>query len=382
MTSTKSAPPARSTGSHPATQPRITRDNLATLQGHILAEEQKHPGASGDLSWILSAMSLAAKTIANKVRRARIEDVLGDYGEENIHGEGQQKLDVIANEILLRCLGNRPSVAVVASEEDENPLIIRCGHEGGKYCVIFDPLDGSSNLDVCVSVGTIFSILHNDPTIPGAVETLAQPGSRQVAAGYILYGSSTVFVLTTARTSGGGGGVDMFVLDQAIGSFVLVKPNLRIPATGKTYSVNEANRRTFPDGYNRYLDWAHASGYSSRYIGSMVADVHRTLLKGGVFLYPPTKKNPEGKLRLMYEANPMAMIIENAGGKAVTGGAVATAREPSPPGTGQGEGFSARILDIIPTGIHQRTPIVIGSPTEVNHVLHHLAMPSASRQTA
>ncbi len=358
--------PVTSEADHAVTRPRFTRDNLATLQGHILAEEEKHPQAKGDLSWILSAMSLAAKTIANKVRRARIEDVLGDHGEANIHGEGQQKLDVIANEILLRCLGARPSVAVVASEEDEEPTIIRRGHEGGKYCVIFDPLDGSSNLDVCVSVGTIFSILRNDPTIPGAVETLCQPGSRQVAAGYILYGSSTVFVLTT------GSGVDMFVLDQAIGSFVLVKRNISIPRSGATYSVNEGYRDTFPEGYTRYLDWAHRQGYSLRYIGSMVADVHRTLMKGGVFLYPPTKKNPEGKLRLMYEANPMAMIIEQAGGRAVTGSA---GPEPSSSGggRGQGEGPSPdRILDIVPTSIHQRTPLVIGSPDEVDAVLRHL----------
>jgi fructose-1,6-bisphosphatase I len=215
---------------------------------------------------------------------------------------------------------------------------------------VFDPLDGSSNLDVSVGVGTIFSILRNDPAIPDAVETLCQPGRLQVAAGYVLYGSSTVFVITT------GAGVDMFVLDPSIGSFVLVKAGVRVPLAGKIYSVNEANRRTFPDGVGRYLDWAHAQGYSSRYIGSMVADVHRTLLKGGVFLYPPTKKNPEGKLRLMYEANPMALIIEQAGGRAMTAG---------PDG-------ATRILDIQPTGIHQRTSVVIGSAEEVDHVVSHL----------
>ena len=178
---------------------------------------------------------------------------------------------------------------MVASEEDDQPTLLRRSDQGGKYCVVFDPLDGSSNLDVSVGVGTIFSILRNDPAIPGAVETLCQPGSKQVAAGYVLYGSSTVFVLTT------GTGVDMFVLDPSIGSFVLVKRQIRIPETGKIYSVNEANRNTFPPGFSRYLDWAHENGYSSRYIGSMVADVHRTLLKGGVFMYPPTKKNPEGQ---------------------------------------------------------------------------------------
>lgn len=321
----------------------VLRDNLTTLQSHIIAEQLNYPQASGELTWILSALSLAGKAIANKVRRARIEDVLGEAGESNVHGEAQQKLDVIANEILLRLLGNRPSVAVVASEEDDDPTIIRRGNEGGKYCVIFDPLDGSSNLDVSVGVGTIFSIIRNDPEIHGVMETVCQPGHTQVAAGYILYGSSVVFVLTT------GNGVDMFVLDQSIGAFILVKKGLRMPPAGKTYSVNEAYRATFPHGFNRYLDWAHAEGYSSRYIGSMVADVHRTLLKGGVFLYPPTKKNPEGKLRLMYEANPMAMLVEQAGGKAVSG--------------------TQRILDIQPTDIHQRTSVVLGSTTEVDAVL-------------
>jgi fructose-1,6-bisphosphatase I len=325
--------------------------NLTSLQSHILREEERYPGAGGDFTWILSALSLAAKSIAAKVRTARIEDVLGDHGESNVHGESQQKLDVIANEILMTCLGNRPSMAVVASEEDEEPTILRRGNEGGKYCVVFDPLDGSSNLDVCVSVGTIFSILRNDPLIQGAVETICQPGRTQVAAGYILYGSSTVFVLTT------GNGVDMFVLDPAIGSFVLVKSKIRIPDAGKTYSVNEAYRHTFPAGFGKYLDWAHDNGYSSRYIGSMVSDVHRILLKGGVFLYPPTKKNPEGKLRLMYEANPMAMIVEQAGGRAVVGAS----------GTPY-----ARLLDVQPTTIHQRTSVVMGSKNEVDAVLEHL----------
>ncbi len=328
------------------------RPNLTSLQSHILQEEEQYPTAGGDFTWILSALSLAAKSIAHKVRTARIEDVLGDQGgAANVHGETQQKLDVIANDILMTCLGNRPSVAVVASEEDEEPTILRRGTQGGKYCVVFDPLDGSSNLDVCVSVGTIFSILRNDPAIDGAAETLRQPGTKQVAAGYILYGSSTAFVLTT------GNGVYMFVLDPAIGSFVRVGDRLRIPQSGRHYSVNEAYRHSFPDGFSRYLDWAHDHDYSSRYIGSMVSDVHRILLKGGVFLYPPTKKNPEGKLRLMYEANPMAMIIEQAGGKAVIG---ATA-DPA-----------ARLLEIMPTSIHQRTSVVLGSTDEVDAVLAHL----------
>ncbi|MFO7302195.1 MAG: class 1 fructose-bisphosphatase [Acidobacteriota bacterium] len=325
--------------------------NLMSLQSFILREEERYPSAGGDFTWILSALSLAAKSIAAKVRTARIEDVLGEQGGANVHGETQQKLDVIANDILMTCLGNRPSVAVVASEEDEEPTILRRGSQGGKYCVIFDPLDGSSNLDVCVSVGTVFSILRNDPNIPGAAETLQQPGTKQLAAGYILYGSSTVFVLTT------GNGVHMFVLDPAIGTFVLVKSNIQIPRAHRSYSVNEAYRHSFPAGIQRYLDWAHQHDYSSRYIGSMVSDVHRILLQGGVFLYPPTKKNPTGKLRLMYEANPMAFIMEQAGGRAVVGSG------PEP---------DRRVLEIEPTGIHQRTSLVIGSPDEVANVLTHL----------
>jgi fructose-1,6-bisphosphatase I len=329
---------------------------MTSLQSHILDEEARYPSASGDLTWILSALSLAAKAIAAKVRHARIEDVLGDHGGANVHGETQQKLDVIANDILMTCLGNRRTVAVVASEEDEEPTILRRGADGGKYCVVFDPLDGSSNLDVSVSVGTIFSILRNRAEVADPVETILQPGSQQVAAGYILYGASTVFVLTT------GHGVDMFVLDSSIGSFVLVKRQLRIPEQHACYSVNEANRLSFPDGYRRYLDWAHANGYSSRYIGSMVADLHRILLKGGVFLYPPTSRNPEGKLRLMYEGNPMAMIVEQAGGKGLLGALQA----------GDGGVKTQRLLDVQPTTIHQRTSVVIGSPVEVDRVMDHL----------
>ena len=324
--------------------------SIVTIDRFIIEQEAKSPEATGELSGILYDLAVAAKMISSKVRRAGLIEILGGAGSDNVQGEAQQKLDVIANDLLMTCLGSRPSLAVVASEEDQEPTILRRGIEGGKYCVVFDPLDGSSNLDVSVGVGTIFSILRNESSIPGAVETLCQKGSQQVAAGYVLYGSSTVFVLTT------GHGVDMFVLDPSIGSFVLVKRQVRIPAVGKTYSVNEANRDTFPEGIGRYLDWARAHGYSSRYIGSMVADIHRTLLKGGVFLYPPTKKNPEGKLRLMYEANPMAMIVEQAGGRAVTGL----------------PGRSSDILDVLPTGIHQRTSVVIGSRDEVDAVVRQL----------
>ncbi len=321
--------------------------NIVTLQSHILAEETKHPGASGTFSWILSAMSIAAKVIAAKIKRARLEDVLGALDAENVQGERQQKLDVIANDALLKFLGGRSGVAIVASEENEEPILLRTdtGDER-RYVVLFDPLDGSSNLDTCGGVGTIFSILRHDRRAKPIENSVLQRGAEQVAAGYVLYGSSVVFVLTT------GSGVDMFVLDPSIGAFLRVQQGVKVPKAGKTYSVNEGNRRTFPDGYQRYLDWAQAQGYSSRYSGAMVADVHRLLLKGGVFLYPPTKKNPEGKLRLMYEANPMAFIIEQAGGKAFAG--------------------KERILEVAPKAVHQRTSVVLGSSDEVDAVLRCL----------
>ena len=334
-----------------ATDPLQTLDHagpIVTIQSHLLKAQSSIPGATGTLSWILSALSISAKIIANKVRCARLQDVLGEAGVDNVQGEQQQKLDVISNAVLLRLLGGRDGVAIVASEENEEPVIIRDDPASEhRYCVLFDPLDGSSNLDVCGGVGTIFSILRHAPGENDAQRALLQPGRHQVAAGYVLYGSSTVMVLTV------GAGVDMFVLDPAVGAFMLVERGLRTPLRHRSYSVNEGNRRTFPDGYQKYLDWAQDNGYSSRYVGSMVADVHRILLKGGVFMYPPTRKAPAGKLRLMYEANPMAMLVEQAGGQALV--------EPG-----------RRVLDVQPGAIHQRTPVILGSAEEVDHVVRHL----------
>lgn len=328
-------------------QPPIDSAKLLSIQSYLLAEEAKHPGATGRFTWILSAISLATKFIAARCRRARIENVLGALGTENVQGETQQKLDVIANETLLSCLGSRAGLAIVASEENEEPLLLRTSTDGERpYIALFDPLDGSSNLDTCGSVGTIFSILQHDRRAASPHEAIRQPGTQQVAAGYVLYGPSTVMVLTT------GHGVQMFVLDPTIGSFLLVEENVRIPEAAKTYSLNEAYTATFPEEYQRYLGWAHENGYSSRYAGAMVADVHRVLVKGGVFLYPPTQKAPSGKLRLMYEANPMAMIIEQAGGKAYSG--------------------LQRTLEIEPEALHQRTSVIMGSPNEVDRVLEHL----------
>jgi len=318
---------------------------IVTMQSHILQQQARFPEASGALSWVLSAISISAKMIASQVRRARLEDVLGSIGAQNVQGETQQKLDVIANEILLRNLGGRQGVAMVASEENEQALILRDANDGEtRYCVMFDPLDGSSNLDIAGGVGTIFSILRKDRRSANIGDSLLQPGVRQVAAGYVLYGSSTVMTLTI------GSGVDMFVLDPAIGAFVRVAESLKIPPRQKCYSLNEGNRLSLPEGYQRYLHWAQENGYSSRYIGAMVADVHRILIQGGVFMYPPTSKAPKGKLRLMYEANPMALLVEQAGGKALAA-----------PGQ--------RILEVQPTDIHQRSCVILGSADEVDQVV-------------
>lgn len=330
-----------------------TQREIVTLQSHILAQQDKNPDSTGTLSWILSALSISAKVIADNVRRARLEDVLGSAGAENVQGEQQQKLDVISNEVLMRTLGSREGVAIVASEENEEPVIIRNDAEGERrYCVLFDPLDGSSNLDVCGGVGTIFSILRQDRRATDAEASLLQAGDEQVAAGYILYGSSTVLCLTL------GDGVDMFVLDPAIGAFLRVEEQLKIPQANKSYSMNEGNRLSFPDGYQNYLAWAQQNGYSSRYVGAMVADVHRILLKGGVFVYPPTAKAPNGKLRLMYEANPMAMLIEQAGGKAFAG-----LNE---------DGSGHRIMELQPQDIHERCTVILGSVDEVDAVISQL----------
>jgi fructose-1,6-bisphosphatase I len=316
---------------------------LLTVQQHIQEEQRRHyPHATGEFSWLLSGLTLATKMIADKVRRAGLADILGSAGQSNVQGETQQKLDVFANEALRHCLGSRGNVAIMASEEDEQPLVQERDREHGRYVVVFDPLDGSSNIDVNVSVGTIFSILRCEPDPSKQRDPLAdvlQPGRRQVGAGYVVYGSSTMLVYTT------GNGVHGFTLDPSIGAYIISHRHITMPARGNIYSVNEANSDSFPEPYRRFL--AHLrSGkagrtYSSRYIGSLVADFHRTLLKGGIFLYPPTQHFPKGKLRLMYEANPIAFLAEQAGGRATDG--------------------SQDILDVQPTALHQRTPLVVGS---------------------
>ena len=311
---------------------------LVTVQQHILQQqEDKFPAARGTFSSLLSGMTLATKMIQAKIRRAGLVDILGSAGATNVQGETQQKLDVYANQAVLHCLGAREKVAFLVSEENEQPVTIDRS-EDGKYIIVFDPLDGSSNIDVNVSVGTIFSILRRPEGAHGEAAVL-QPGWKQVAAGYVVYGSSTIFVYTA------GHGVFGFTLEPEIGAFILTFANMKIPAHGNMYSVNEANFDRFPESYQAFLRHLRSQDYGSRYIGSLVADFHRILLKGGVFLYPPTTHNPKGKLRLLYEANPLAFIAEQAGGQAVSG--------------------AGRIMDIVPTAIHERTPLVIGSREEV-----------------
>jgi fructose-1,6-bisphosphatase I len=337
-----------------AEKPFMPSPSLLTVEQHILVEQRRvRPHSSGEFSWLLSGITLAAKVVSEQVRRAGLADVLGSAGTTNVQGETVQKLDVLANQALLHCLGTRGNVAVMASEENEQPIVVERDPADGRYIVVFDPLDGSSNIDVNVSVGTIFSILRREAATTGArdlTSDVLQPGVNQLAAGYVLYGSSTVLVFTT------GHGVNGFTLDPSIGAFILSHPDIHMPKSGAIYSVNEANADTFPEPYQHYLallrSGATGRTYSSRYVGSLVADFHRTLLKGGIFLYPPTRHYPGGKLRLMYEANPIAFIAEQAGGAA-----------------GDGKG---RILDIQPASLHQRTPLVVGSRAEMDLLAHTL----------
>ncbi|MHC4610036.1 MAG: class 1 fructose-bisphosphatase [Planctomycetota bacterium] len=341
----------------PSSKPGVT-----TIAQHIIEGQRAHPTASGEFSWLLSGITLATKIIESKVQRAGIVDVLGSAGTTNVQGEEVQKLDMVANEAIKNCLGYRGNVGIVASEEDDEPIVIKEASPEARYIVLFDPLDGSSNIDVNVSIGTIFSILQRRDgahSTGGPMPHVLQPGINQVAAGYVVYGSSTVMAYTT------GDGVHLFTLDPQIGAYVLTRENVRMPEGGKFYSVNEAYKATFPEGIRKYLDWAktdEAGRYSLRYIGSLVADFHRTLLRGGVFLYPPTGKQSEGKLRLMYEANPLAFLAEQAGGAASDG--------------------SQRILEKQPTALHQRTPLIIGSKTEVDRVLKFLSPEPVAAQAA
>lgn len=331
----------------PVKDPIITRPGrIVTIDRHILNQQLQHPGARGDLSKLLYDIALVGKLIAREVTKAGLVDILGETGTVNVQGERVQKLDDFANECFLRTFEHGGQLCVMASEEEDDPVAIPADLEVGNYVLLFDPLDGSSNIDANVSIGSIWSVYRRvSEGGAGTLRDLLQCGCEQVAAGYIVYGSSTMLVYTT------GTGVSGFTLDPSIGEFLLSHPSIEMPARGSVYSCNEGYRNLFFDATRRFLDYLqesdteHGRPYSARYIGSMVADVHRTLLYGGIFMYPATQKAPGGKLRLMYEANPMAWIIEQAGGMASTG--------------------KDRILGLQPSELHARVPVFMGSEEDV-----------------
>jgi len=330
----------------------MSQSNLITMDEFTIQETRKFPQATGDLSALLRDLGLAGKIINKQVRKAGLVDILGKHGATNVQGEEQMKLDVFANETLISILKNCTECAGIASEENDDHLSYEdtFSHQS-KYVVLFDPLDGSSNIDVNASIGTIFAIYKRVSEIgtPCTQEDFLQPGNRLVAAGYIIYGSSTMMVYATRL------GVNGFTLEPSIGEFCLSHPNMKCPEKGKIYSINQGNSVKYDDGMLSYLSYCMESNkeegrpYTQRYIGSMVADMHRTLIKGGIFIYPGDKSAPKGKLRLQYECNPMAFIMEAAGGKALSG--------------------KQNILDIQPTELHQRTPIFIGSKNMVDKAM-------------
>lgn len=321
-------------------------NKVITIERFIIEEERAHPAATGDFSGLLRDLTLAFKIIWREVSKAGLVNIIGMTGTQNIHGDQVKKLDVFADEKIFQAMDHGGYLCVMASEENEDVLQIPEKYPRGKYVLLYDPLDGSSNIDVNVNIGSIFSIYRRvTPKGQGTLEDCLQPGYKQVGAGYALYGSSTMLVYTT------GDGVHGFTFDPSIGEFLLSHENIRMPKRGKIYSVNEGNYRYWFDGTKKYVkylqeeDKATNRPYSGRYIGSMVADIHRTLMYGGIFMYPGDTKHPEGKLRLMYECNPVAFIIEQAGGKASNG--------------------DKRIMDIQPKSLHQRVPIFAGSEEDV-----------------
>jgi fructose-1,6-bisphosphatase I len=314
-----------------------------TLGEFIIENQSAFRYTSGELSRLLNSLRLAAKVVNHEVNKAGLIDILGAAGDVNIQGENQQKLDVYANEVFIKTLTKRNIVCGIASEEEDDFIAINSQDENhqNKYIVLIDPLDGSSNIDVNVSVGTIFSIYRRVTPVgtPLTIKDFLQKGSEQVAAGYIVYGTSTMLVYTT------GHGVNGFTLNPAIGSFYLSHPNMKFPENGNIYSVNEGNYLDFPLGIKKYIKYCQEEAedrpYTSRYIGSLVSDFHRNMIKGGIYMYPKGSRNPNGKLRLLYECNPMAFLAEQAGGKSSDG--------------------YLRTLDVIPTSLHQRVPFVCGS---------------------
>lgn len=324
-----------------------------TFQQHIVQEHTDFYGTSVELQWLLSGIILASKLIQSQVRRAGLTDIIGSAGEINIQGEMQQKLDVYADETLIRCFSDRESVGVIASEENEHPILINTSPEA-QYAIVFDPLDGSSNIDVAVTIGTTFSIFPRPETgdVNDPLNWILQPGNKQIAAGYVIYGSSTVLVYSV------GNGVHGFTLDPSIGTYILTHENIRMPEQGNYYSFNEAYSDLFPPKYVEYVRHIKDGGlgkfYSSRFIGSMVADFHRTLLRGGIFIYPETSNYPGGRLRLLYEANPIAFLAHQAGGMASDG--------------------EKPILEVEPRKLHQRTPLTVGGKVEMEEFHKHFGL--------
>jgi len=325
---------------------------IITIERHILEQQRGFPQATGEFTYLLYDIALAAKIISREVSKAGLAEILGLTGEENVQGEQVMKMDVFANETLIRMNDHTGRLCAMASEEMTDIIPIPERFPCGKYALVFDPLDGSSNIDMNVSIGTIFSIHRKiSPGPRGALEDFLQPGHKQVAAGYIIYGSSTMLVYTVGR------GVHGFTLDPSVGEFLLSHPNIKIPTRGKYYSINEGNAHYWSEGIRRYVehlkmsDKATGRPYSGRYIGSLVADFHRNLLAGGIFMYPADRKDPQkprGKLRLLYEAAPLALIVQEAGGRASDG--------------------QQDILTILPESLHQRVPLFIGSRDDVDKV--------------
>lgn len=320
---------------------------VITIERHILDQQRKFPHATGTFTALMYDIALAAKLIARETTRAGLVDILGTAGSTNVQGEEQQKLDIHAHHTIIRMLDHTGRVCVMASEEDPDPIHIPEQYDCGPYVLLFDPLDGSSNINYNVSIGTIFSIFRRITPSggPGTMEDLLQAGSKMIAAGYVVYGSSTMLVYSA------GNGVHGFTLDPMVGEFFLSHPNITMPDDPRYYSVNTGYERFWPEGIKRFVEWVTGQsaedpykGLSMRYVGSMVADVHRTLMGGGIFMYPADARDPEkpfGKLRLMYECAPIAFLIEQAGGYASTG--------------------AGSVLDIQPYGLHQRAPLLVGN---------------------
>eukprot|EP00897_Mesotaenium_endlicherianum_P008824 jgi/Mesen1/7970/ME000422S07129 len=320
--------------------------DLMTLTRFVLNEQGRHPEARGDLTILLSHIVLGCKFVCSAVNKAGLAKLIGLAGETNVQGEEQKKLDVLSNEVFINALRGSGRANILVSEENEEPIYIEAAKRG-RYCVVFDPLDGSSNIDCGVSIGTIFGIYMLPNNSEGTLQDVLQPGTKMVAAGYCMYGSSCTLVLST------GQGVHGFTLDPSLGEFILTHPDIKIPKKGKIYSVNEGNAKNWDEPTTKFVEKCKfptdgSSPKSLRYIGSMVADVHRTLLYGGIFLYPADKKSPNGKLRVLYEVFPMSYLMEQAGGQAFTG--------------------SERALELQPKKIHDRSPIFLGSTDDVEEI--------------